>query len=134
MYRKGDNVYYTPDELGYKDRGMVKWQGFILSDHMEQMLIEEKQYRYSPHQSALSQEECASRLSQAYQHKRQVTLQLATLAHGHHHEEMTGYTKGVEDGQLYFQTQTGMRVIPLELISHVHLNDNHKWFTKDSES
>ncbi|OOL80756.1 hypothetical protein BWX42_02275 [Dolosigranulum pigrum] len=28
-------IYYTPDELGYTDRGKQKWMGLMLSDHTD---------------------------------------------------------------------------------------------------
>jgi len=28
-------IRMTPDDLGYKDRGIMKWQGLILADHNE---------------------------------------------------------------------------------------------------
>ena len=28
-------IYYTPDELGYTDRGKQKWIGLMLSDHSD---------------------------------------------------------------------------------------------------
>lgn len=28
-------IYYTPDELGYTDRGKQKWIGLMLSDHTD---------------------------------------------------------------------------------------------------
>lgn len=128
MYRKGDNIYYTPDELGYRDRGMVKWQGFILSDHMEQMLEEEQEQRYHAPLPELSTQDCAARLRQAYEAKRTVALQLNLLDDGHYPGEIFGQVLGVQDEQLYLEEESGLRLIPLELIRHVRLTDPTKWF------
>lgn len=133
MYRKGDDVYYTPDELGYRDRGMVKWQGFILSDHMEQRLAEEREQRYSPPRLELSQEDCAARLKEAYEERREVALQLNQLEDGHYRSELVGRVRGVQEGQLYLETATGLRHISLDLIRHVRLRDSAKWFQQDAE-
>ena len=37
-------IRFTPDQMGYKDRGKMKWQGLMLSDHSEalrKMFVEE---------------------------------------------------------------------------------------------
>ena len=32
-------IRFTPDQFGYKDRGKMKWQGLMLSDHTEKLKI-----------------------------------------------------------------------------------------------
>lgn len=37
--------WFTPRDYNYKDRGMVKWMGMMLSDHSEALIELEKEER-----------------------------------------------------------------------------------------
>lgn len=128
MYQKEGKVYYTPDELGYQDRGMVKWQGFLLSDHNEQMEQEGKDRTFVPPKLLQSEEKRASILADAYHLKREVAIQMGILENAHYPKDLVGYVLGVDHGQLFLQTEQGIRTLSIEVIRNVSLTDSTKWY------
>lgn len=64
----------------YHDRGMIKWQGFYLSDHTAALNKKNadlnQEYRYKPQQTL---ETITSILAEAYSQRRQVVIQLNEL-------------------------------------------------------
>lgn len=131
MYRKGDDVYYTPDELGYQDRGMVKWQGFILSDHNELMEEYAAENRYVPPKPYQSLEKRAELVAGAFTTKRKVAIQLDYIENGSYSKEQHGSVRHVEGGRIWFETADGMRLIDMEQIRHVSFLDSTKWYFSD---
>ncbi|MBS0936336.1 hypothetical protein [Lactiplantibacillus plantarum] len=67
-------------DFDYHDRGMVKWQGFYLSDHQialkKEKAIRDKQHFLAPQQSL---ETVSSRLGDAYYYQYPVIIQLSEL-------------------------------------------------------
>lgn len=67
-------------EHSYHDRGMLKWQGFYLSDHMSALnkvkAEREKTTEYRPQQSL---EEISQTLAKAYANNKTVEIQLNDL-------------------------------------------------------
>ena len=131
MYQKKGNVYYTPDELGYQDRGMIKWQGFLLSDHNEQMKEEGKDRAFVAPKLLQSFEKRATVLSNAYYLKREVAIQMNILENAHYQKDIIGYVLGVDDNQIFLQTEDKIQMLSMDTIRNVQITDSTKWFKKD---
>ncbi|MCT3206453.1 hypothetical protein WJM93_14160 [Lactiplantibacillus plantarum] len=73
-------------EHDYHDRGLMKWQGFYLSDHTaaltKQRKLAQTQYPSKPQQSL---HEITELLSKAYAEKKMVTLQLNEINNNSEH-------------------------------------------------
>lgn len=73
-------------EHDYHDRGMMKWQGFYLSDHTAALNQQNQQlnavYVPRPQQSLA---ELTQVLADAYQSQQLVTIQLKTVDQNNHH-------------------------------------------------
>lgn len=128
MYQKEGNSYYTPDELGYQDRGMVKWQGFLLSDHNEQMEQERKDRAFIPPKLQQSKENRSRILADAYSLKREVAIQMNTLENGRYPKDLIGYVLGVEHEQLFLQTEKGIHILSIEGIRNISFTHLTKWY------
>lgn len=128
MYQKEGNSYYTPDELEYQDRGMLKWQGFLLSDHNEQMEQEGKDRAFIPPKLKQSKEKRASILADGYHLKREVAIQMNILENGHYPKDFVGYILGVDHEQLFLQTEDGIHTLSVEMIRNVSLTTLTKWY------
>lgn len=69
--------FFTND---YHDRGMMKWQGFYLSDHtssLSKMGRDEKEQRRQSHQMAMTPEDIADVINEAVVKNQQVSIDLA---------------------------------------------------------
>lgn len=74
------NVVKNFFDFDYHDRGMIKWNGFYLSDHQQALhkekAIRDKEYRLAPKQSL---ESISVVLADAYNQQYPVIIQLSEL-------------------------------------------------------
>lgn len=104
---------YNPDDFDeaelqhffdyeYQDRGILKWQGFFLSDHtsalkkVQQELTPERQPRQS-------EEEIARQLMQAWENHHPVTLQLEEVDDNLVPQEVSGVIAGYYENEVVVQ-------------------------------
>lgn len=95
-------------EKDYTDRGMVKWQGYFLSDHTEDVSKYSKKRRDEAERADLQEmtpvaiSEC---LLEAYAQHRPVTIQLRNhTATGHSSPFYRGMVSGIQGDQLVLLT------------------------------
>jgi len=112
----------------YNDRGMKKWQGFVLAEHNNEINMSKFQQHIVPKREQLSEEQISQVLQDAFSHNKTVVIQLNSLDNGLHKENYTGIIKGFESGTLYINTHTGLKAIEIELIRHIESVVNQKWF------
>jgi hypothetical protein len=116
-------MYFTPEELGYQDRGMAKWQGFLLSDHVEAMQLK-KERAQSLHPKPLleqSLEEVSQRLYESFLRKLPVSMQLNETHEGQFDQDIVGFVAGYEGEQVYIQSFTECVTVEINTIRHIQL-------------
>lgn len=99
----------TPDQLGYQDRGKMKWQGLILSD-MNEMLKEYQALEQSKGPSAkkkMTRSEVAEILQEAYLTKGLVTIQANIMKDGQYYPDVYCLVLGYYENEIYFQLKDG---------------------------
>lgn len=105
-------------EHDYHDRGMMKWQGFYLSDHTAALNQQNHQLNavYVPRpQQSLS--ELTQVLADAYQSQQLVTIQLKTVDQNNHHlPDITTLIHGYNANDIVIDSN---RFIPLQEIRNV---------------
>lgn len=105
-------------EHDYHDRGMMKWQGFYLSDHTAALNQQNQQLNavYVPRpQQSLS--ELTQVLADAYQSQQLVTIQLKTVDQNNHHlPDITTLIHGYNANDIVIDSN---RFIPLQEIRNV---------------
>lgn len=88
-------------ERDYKDRGMVKWQGFFLSDHVEdaeKYASEREQVEQQEQMPSMTLEEISEVLFDAYRKLETVEYQLQGIdVQGHYPRIETGKVKGNDE-------------------------------------
>lgn len=130
-------IKLSPDRLGYKDRGIMKWQGMILSDHTEalkkinkdlldSMVIEKKE---------MTIEHISELLYQAYATKKPVIIQASILKNGNYYPDVTAYVLGfkMENILLQVKKKNGKKVmkkITLDMIRNIEVVNLLKWNKK----
>ncbi|MFO8068491.1 MAG: hypothetical protein R6U02_00605 [Alkalibacterium sp.] len=126
-------VKLSPDALGYKDRGKMKWTGLMLSDHSE-ALKKQKQTTQSlliapkPKQSL---EEISACLYRSYVNKRPLAIQLDIIKEGCYLPDTEGVIVGSRDDTIYIkQRDRETKRIDLEDIRHVDWIDTTQWYEK----
>lgn len=126
-------IYRTPDQFGYKDRGMMKWQGLILSDHTE-AIKEMKQVgnkKTVSKKTRQSMKEVSAVLAEAYQSKQAVSIQANILRDGSYTEEVHCMIVGSDETKIYLLLKDGrITAITLDDIHHIELLDSQIWYQK----
>lgn len=133
--KEEEDVWIIPSEMGYKDRKMAKWQGFILSDHAELMRKNERERKKEilPKEKQ-SLETISSLLKQAYMRKIKVFIQMDFIENGLYLEDIAGYIAGSAASSVYIQTADDFVAADLHCIRHVKLDDALKWSHVDLNS
>ena len=126
-------IRLTPDQLGYKDRGKMKWLGLMLSDHTEalsKMTKEErlKEIEAKPQQSLV---EISELLSQAYHTGHPVLIQANILQNGTYFKDVPCMVSGTFEEKIYLLLKDGRLVNTiLDDIRHVELMNPTDWQKK----
>lgn len=104
----------------YQDRGMVKWMGFYLSDHVAKINQRNRErVKYNPKKSEMTQDEIGQILFEAFSQHKQVSVQLSTLSDETDYlDDIVGFVNGYHDDQLIVISD---QIIDLEEINHVKI-------------
>jgi len=80
----------TPDQLGYKDRGIVKWIGMMLSDHSEALKKEELQSQLIEVEAKeeMTNEAVSRVLYKAFMMAAPVLIQANVLRNGNYYKDL----------------------------------------------
>ncbi|MCH5461971.1 hypothetical protein L3V66_04225 [Secundilactobacillus sp. HBUAS58055] len=94
----------------YRDRGVVKWQGYYLSDHTAALKKQAKQEaKKYPARTQQSLEEMAQFLSEAYAKGKTVSIQLNERdLNGECLPDIVGKVIGYDDEMVYLEGQRGV--------------------------
>lgn len=95
----------TPDQLGYQDRGKMKWQGLILSD-MNELLKKHKESekkKYPVAKEKMDLVEITEILQKAYLSKKLVKIQANILKDGQYYPDLICSVLGYEGDKIYLQ-------------------------------
>lgn len=126
-------IRMTPDELGYKDRGIMKWQGLILASHrdgLDNMDKAEKQGKPQAKEQ-MSEMEISEYLQQSYLNKRPVSIQANVLKNGHFYPDVNCIIVGFQDEDIYLLLNDNRSTTcTLDQIRNIEFVDPQKWYNK----
>lgn len=104
----------------YHDRGMIKWQGYMLSDHTSALKKENEQRdTVIEPKPVMTAEEIGEVLEQSYANNKRVSLQLySTNSDRTLEPDKTGKVLGVQDNNVFVD---GNDWIAIDAIRHAEL-------------
>lgn len=105
----------------YHDRGMLKWQGFFLSDHTARLKREQNTPKVvaKPEQPI---ELISKRLKLSWEYGKVITLQLNQIMSNNEVTQLTGYVKGYFNTMIVLEdSNNNMQNIQLEEIRNCFL-------------
>lgn len=123
-------IRITPDQLNYEDRGKIKWQGLLLSDHSEALKKStfSEQKPLIPSYRKQSIVEISKQLAHAYQNQYPLFVQTNTITSNQEFINFTGLVIGSEASSIYFTLKNNQLVItPLENIRYLKAIDSLSW-------
>ena len=111
---------------GYSDRGMMKWGGFVLSEHSQLNEEEEKRRnRDYPPKPMMTEEEIQAVLFSAIQKNKPVSIQTTKIdKNGRHSPDCVGLVLGGDGNFL----SVGSERIDFYEIRHIALLNREKWW------
>ncbi|WP_429949420.1 hypothetical protein [Enterococcus sp. AZ101] len=115
-----------PYFLQYHDRGMKKWQGFIISEHATSVNEEnERVHKIVPQKRKMTFGEIGQILEFAFNNNRQVVIQLEIKdAEGQYFDDTIGFIEGFDElGYIVNDTK-----VHYDEIRNVELFDFRKWY------
>ncbi|KRL98030.1 hypothetical protein [Liquorilactobacillus satsumensis] len=105
----------------YQDRGMLKWQGFYLSDHTAAMKQEDQTVQVVP-QEEQSLALISKRLKLSWQYQKAAVLQLREISHDNVLCQLKGIVTGYNEEKIIIRSNEGtLHSIDLEEIRNVGL-------------
>lgn len=127
-------IYYTPDELGYQDRGKLKWMGMMLSDHTE-ALKKLKQTDHTVQQITpkpqMSFYEISMIFKKSYDYQSPIRIQSNIINQSDHYEEIPCIVLGYKDNYIYLKKINGeIRKCQLEEIRYAECIEPMEWYNK----
>lgn len=126
-------VRYTPDQLGYKDRGKMKWMGLMLSDHLDALReIDKEEQKGQPiAKEIMSEFEIAETLHIAYINKTPVIIQADVMTNGHYYPDLECKVLGYQEDKIYLKLKDGRQTkCNLHQIRNIEYMDPIEWFDK----
>ncbi|RRK10836.1 DNA-directed RNA polymerase subunit beta [Lactiplantibacillus garii] len=116
----------------YDDRGMMKWMGWLLSDHSAYLESAARQRAGAPIEPQLSRQTINERLQTAWQSVNVIELQVNTLVNNHYPPLLTGVIVGFNAGTLAVQTGDGViKTVGVANVRWVALVATEKWWDHD---
>lgn len=130
VYGDEEVVVLSPDRLGYKDRGIMKWQGLILSDHVEAMKKDKaKREKTYPIDKEQEEQVIGEQLYFSLVRKRWVSIQENILDGSDYVKPIIGVVLGIRGQHIIVQTMKEKKTVLLSDIRHVKPYDYNKWQT-----
>lgn len=116
----------------YDDRGMIKWMGWILSDHSAYMEQASQQARPREIKPEMSVDQISANLQTAWERKQAVVLQSDTLENNCFTAEYQGQVVGYQGDQIYLQlANDSVKFFHLDELRYVALQTAEKWWRHD---
>ncbi|MBA3926376.1 hypothetical protein [Listeria rustica] len=112
--------------MAYKDRGLKKWGGFILSEHTAHM---EQSNRAPQWKAAMDEDVIQSVLNRATSHHVMLAIQEYQPMGVEAQPDIIGQLIGIEGDSIYIRTSTGIHAIELVNIRHVEERRIEKWYS-----
>lgn len=112
----------------YDDRKMIKWMGFFLSEHNEQLSAEKRKPVIIEPKEEQSIEEITKLLKMMWEKRLVCSIQLNFIDNGSYYPDIVGTIEGFTDELIIVQTEEGIKSFSESAIRNVQENERIKWF------
>lgn len=116
----------------YKDRKMAKWNGFILSEHTEQIKKVNRQLcKVNKPRPKQTEQEISNYIYNSFRQNRPISIQMDILFNGLYEDDIVGVVTGFEAENIYIQTNDETIFCDISLIRNIQESQTVKWFKED---
>lgn len=121
----------TPDQLGYKDRGIVKWFGMMLSDHSEALMKEKRNSQLIdvPAKEEMTEEEISKVLYKAFVTDYPVLVQANVLRNGNYFKDLECKVVGYAENRICLYLKDGRSTsCTFDQIRNIEFMNSLDWY------
>lgn len=124
-------IKFTPDQMGYKDRGKMKWMGLMLSDHID--LLKSESILKEPvdiePKNKMTEYEITKILQAAYLQRLPVTLQRDILINSNYEIPVKCMVSGYNGYKIFITLKDKSKfTVELNQIRNIELMDVEAWY------
>ncbi|WP_040985555.1 hypothetical protein [Oceanobacillus jeddahense] len=122
----------TPEMYGYKDRGIKKWQGMILTDQTEATKeMMKKEFQEVQPKEEMTIEEISQVLHKAYVKDLPVAIQANTIRNGQYYKDVQCKVAGYNSGKIFLKVIDGRKTsCTIDQIRNIEFMDVLEWYDK----
>jgi len=122
---------FTPERIGYKDRGILKWQGMILADQTDALRKMESEITEIEGKEEMSEVEISQVLHRAFSSDYPVAIQANILRNGSFYNDVICKVAGYGGNKIHLQLIDGRKTrCSLEEIRNIEMLDPLDWYDK----
>src|SRR5699024_10443091 len=124
-------IRLTPDDLGYKDRGKMKWLGLMLSDHLDALRTMDKEDKKSEPKPKrlMSEKEVSQYLQKAYVNKVPIIIQANVLKNGNYCPDIYCLVLGFQDDKIFLLLEDNRKVsCEIDQIRNIEFIKHEEWY------
>ena len=119
------------DYNSYKDRSIMKWGGYFMSDHTQRMAEDRKDLDiYIDEKDLLTEEQIFKEIDKAVRKNKNVSIQMQeTDGDGSYFPDIIGrIVTGDERGLYITNKKEAQRLVPFDMIRHIEIVEVDKWW------
>ena len=117
----------------YNDRGMMKWMGWLLSDHSAFMERSKRLESIKDVKPEMDQQQISQNLASAWENGAMATIQMNTIEANTFVPEIKGQIIGFNAGQIYVLLEEGTtKRLYVGDIRYVTTTPSQKWWLDDN--
>lgn len=121
----------TPEMFGYKDRGLLKWQGMFLADHTDALNKLKKEATEVEAKEEMSEMEISQTLHKAFTMNLPVAIQANVIRNGQYYKDVQCKIAGYSNGRIFLHVKDGRKTsCTIEEIRNVEMMDQLDWYGK----
>ncbi|GGP07253.1 hypothetical protein [Oceanobacillus neutriphilus] len=122
---------FTPEMYGYRDRGILKWQGMILADQTDALKELENEIAEIEGKEEMSEVEISQVLHRAYLSDYPVAIQANIIRNGSFYRDVICKVAGYGNNKIHLRLKDGRTTsCTLEEIRNVEFMDPLEWYDK----
>ncbi len=122
---------FTPEQIGYRDRGILKWQGMILADQTDALKKMENEISVIEGKEEMSEVEISQVLHRAFINDYPIAIQANIIRNGSFYKDVVCKVAGYGGNKIHLQLIDGRKTrCSLEEIRNIEMLDPLEWYNK----
>ncbi len=124
-------THFTPESIGYKDRGILKWQGMILADQTDALKRIDNEIEEVEGKEEMSEVEISQVLHRAFVMRYPIAIQANIIRNGSFYKDVICKVTGYGGNKINLQLIDGrLTSCSLYEIRNIEILDSLDWYNK----